>query len=315
MTTLTELGELATLARFLPHLSQPSGVLVGPGDDAAVLAAGGDVVITVDTMFEGTDFRLDWSSFHDLGVKAVTTNLTDVAAMGAAPTGLVIALGVAGDTDVADLEAFAKAADATLREYAPDAGVVGGDLSVARQAVISVTAFGDMQGRKPVLRSGARAGDLIVVAGELGLAGTALTLLAAGERSVDDLWREHPRPMQAHLAPTAPVHLGPVLADAGATSMLDVSDGLALDAGRVARASGVVMRFDRHALMRFDAELEYVLHGGEDHALLATLPEAALTDDLLAAGVRVIGRVAAGDAAVLLDDELVSERGWDPFRR
>ena len=311
MTTASELGELATLARFLPHLSQPEGVLVGPGDDAAVLAAGGDVVITTDTMFEGTDFRLDWSTFADLGVKAITTNLTDVAAMGAVPTGVVIALGIAGDTAVADLEAFARAADATIRRYAPGAGVVGGDLSIAQQAVISVTAFGDMQGRSPVLRSGAKPGDCIVVAGELGLSGTGLALLADGDLSVSELWQRHPRAIQAHLAPLAPVDLGPVLADAGATSMLDVSDGLVLDAGRVARASGVIMHFDGAALGTFDAEVDAVLYGGEDHALLATLPAGATVPD----GVRVIGAVETGEPQVLLDGAVLQERGWDPFRR
>ena len=315
MTTVQQLGEIETLRRFLPHLSQPEHVRVGPGDDAAVLTAGGDVVVTTDTMFEGSDFRLDWSSFADLGVKAVTTNLTDVAAMGAVPTGVVIALGVAGDTRVDDLEAFARAADATISQLAPGAGVVGGDLSIARQTIIAVTAFGDMRGRDPVLRSGARPGDLIVAAGDLGQSGTGLALLSAGDRSVQDLRREHPRALTAHLAPLAPVHMGPVLADAGATSMLDVSDGLALDAGRVARASGVVMRFERELLAQFDAEIEQVLFGGEDHALMATLPDAALTEDLRAAGVRVLGSVVAGDPAVLLDDERLPERGWDPFSR
>lgn len=311
MATVAELGERATLERFIPHLTQPDRVIVGPGDDAAVVRSGEHLVVTTDTMFEGTDFRLDWSTFADLGKKAVTTNLTDIAAMGAVPTGVVIALGVPGDTDVSALEDFAKAADSTLRTFAPEAGLVGGDLTTSRQMVISVTAFGDMQGRKPVLRSGATAGDLIVVAGELGLSGAGLALLAAGEHPVQKLRSQHRRVIEAHVAPEAPVHLGPALADAGATSMLDVSDGLALDAGRIARASGVSMHFDKSALGQFDAELGPVLFGGEDHALLATLPE----DARIPEGVRIVGRVAKGDPQVLLDGDVVEERGWDPFQR
>lgn len=311
MATVAELGERETLARFLPLLTQPERVLVGPGDDAAVVLSGKELVVTTDTMFEGTDFRLDWSSFADLGTKAITTNLTDVAAMGAVPTGIVIALGVPGDTEAARLEEFAQAADATLQRLAPGAGVVGGDLSISRQMVISVTAFGDLLGRSPVLRSGARPGDLIVVAGELGLSGSGLALLAAGRHPVAFLREHNERIIRAHVAPEAPVHLGPALADAGATSMLDVSDGLALDAGRIARASGVTLRFNTSALESFDAEIDPVLYGGEDHALLATLPP----DASIPEGVRVLGEVVAGAARVTLDDAVLQERGWDPFQR
>ncbi|HIY67395.1 MAG TPA: thiamine-phosphate kinase [Candidatus Agrococcus pullicola] len=311
MASIAELGERGALERFLPHLTQSENVLVGPGDDAAVLRSGGELVVTTDTMFEGADFRHDWSTFADLGTKAVTTNLTDIAAMGATPTGLVIALGVPGRIDVRNLEEFAKAADRTLQKLAPGAGVVGGDLSTSERTVISVTAFGDMRGRSPVLRSGARADDRIVVAGELGMSGAGLALLSAGEHPVDELRRRHPQRIEAHVAPLAPVHLGSALADAGATSMLDVSDGLVLDAGRIARASGVELRFDRAALEAFDADLEHVLYGGEDHALLATLPQEATLPD----GVLVIGEVRESEAGVTLDGEPVQERGWDPFRR
>ncbi|WP_293697553.1 thiamine-phosphate kinase [uncultured Agrococcus sp.] len=311
VATIAELGERGALERFLPYLTQPRNVLVGPGDDAAVLRAGSELVVTTDTMFEGADFRHDWSTFADLGTKAVTTNLTDIAAMGAEPTGLVIALGVRGSIDVLGLEEFAQAANRTLQKLAPGAGVVGGDLSTSERTVISVTALGDMRGRTPVLRNGARAGDRIVVAGELGMSGAGLALLAAGEHPVDELRRRHPRLIEAHVAPLAPVHLGPALADAGATSMLDVSDGLVLDAGRIAKASGVEMRFDKAALEAFGVELEHVLFGGEDHALLATLPQESTPPE----GVRIVGEVRGGEAQVTLDGEPVRERGWDPFRR
>lgn len=314
--TIADIGEQAALARILPRLQPAANAIVGPGDDCAVLRAGGDTVITTDTMFEGTDFRLDWSTFTDLGTKAVTTNLTDVAAMGAKPTALVIALGVRADTLVAQLEQFADAVSAAITEQAPDAGVVGGDLSVTNTTTIAVTALGDMEGRTPVLRSGARPGDAIVAVGSLGLSGEGLGLLMSGTPATQ-LWEQQPHLARAHLAPLAPVTAGVVLADLGATSMLDVSDGLVLDAYRIARASGVRLRFDRDALESFGVSLESVLYGGEDHALLASVPPDAVDGVLEAVGseARVIGDVDAGEPAVTLGAEVLEERGWDPFTR
>lgn len=309
-------GEQAALARIIARLTPADAAVVGPGDDSAVLAAGGQTAITTDTMFEGGDFRLDWSTFADLGTKCVTTNLTDVAAMGARPTALVIALGVLADTTVEQLEQFADAASAALAKQAPGVGVVGGDLSVSPTTTIAVTALGDLEGRSPVLRSGARPGDAIVVCGELGLAGEGLRLLLEGTPP-DDLRRTHPREMQAHLAPIAPVAAGAQLARLGATSMLDVSDGLVLDGFRVARASAVRLDFDRAALDSYDAPLESVLYGGEDHALLATVPADAVERVLseLGSDARVVGSVEAGEPQVTMGGQPLEERGWDPFTR
>lgn len=313
--TIGDIGEQAALARILPRLKSATAAVVGPGDDCAVLRAGGDTVITTDTMFEGTDFRLDWSSFADLGTKCVTTNLTDVAAMGATPTALVIALGVPANTTISQLEAFADAASAALEKQAPAAGVVGGDLSVTGSVTIAVTALGDMAGRRPVLRSGARPGDRVIAVGGLGYSGEGLRMLMAGTPAAE-LWQRYPQFARAHLAPLAQVQAGPVLADFGATSMLDVSDGLVLDAYRIARASGVRLRFDRDALEAQGVPLESVLYGGEDHALLATVPTTGLQQ--LATKVNamhVIGEVEAGEPSVTLGDEPLPERGWDPFTR
>lgn len=316
--TLASVGERAALARILPLLPAGVSTLVGPGDDCAVVAVpDGRTVVTTDTMLEGADFRLAWSSWHDLGAKAAATNLADVAAMGAVPTGIVVALAVPGTTAVADLEAFATGLAEGIAAIAPGCGVVGGDLSTARDVVIAVTAFGDLEGRAPVLRSGARVGDRVVVAGALGLAGLGLATLFA-EASTDHVAdaeagarvrAAHPAAVDAQLAPTPPIRAGRALALAGATSMLDVSDGLALDAHRVASASGVRLDLRAAALDVGDAPLEHVLHGGEDHALLATMPaDAALPD-----GVREIGAVVAGDG-VTLDGEPLEARGWDPYR-
>lgn len=312
--SIRTVGEQAALQRILPRLKGADSTLLGPGDDSAVLATGPRTVITTDTMFEGGDFRLDWSSFADLGVKCVTTNLTDVAAMGATPTALVIALGVRAETQVSDLEAFADAVSGALSKQAPAAGVVGGDISLTDTMTIAVTALGDLEREQPVTRSGAAAGDALIAVGPLGLSGEGLRLLAGG-MSAETLWRTHPELAQAHLAPLAEVSAGVTLARGGATAMLDVSDGLALDAHRLARASGVCIELFGDALAGYGVPLESVLFGGEDHALLAAVPADAVSElQEQLPDARLIGRVTAGEPAVLLDGAPVEERGWDPFR-
>lgn len=314
--TVAEVGERGALARIIPRLPRGDDTLVGPGDDAAVVRADGSFVVTTDTMLEGPDFRAAWSTWADLGAKAAATNLADVAAMGARPTALVVALAVPGTTRVAELEAFADALAAAVASLAPGCGVVGGDLTTSERTVIAVTAFGALDGRAPVLRSGAQVGDRVVVAGDLGSAGEGMALLFAeavvdGVESAAEAQRlraEHPRAVLAQLAPVPPVAMGAVLADAGATAMLDVSDALALDASRIASASGVRLALRSEPLATFPAPLDRVLHGGEDHALLATLPASAP----LPTGVLAIGVVEAGEG-VTLDGAPLEARGWDPF--
>lgn len=322
---LGSVGELAALARIIPRLPPSAVTELGPGDDAAVLAApDGRFVVTTDMMIHGPDFRLAWSSMHDLGWKAAATNLSDIAAMGARPTSLVVALAAPAETPVADLEAFADGLADACAALAPGCGVVGGDLSVSHTLTIAVTAFGDLEGRAPVRRDGARPGDIVAVSGPLGLAAQGLALLF--ELGVDEtgapdasaaarLRSEHPVPLAAQLAPHPPIADGPAAAIAGATAMLDLSDGLALDARRVARASGVVIDLDGRALAEHGTGL-LALTGGEDHSLLATFPPSVP----LPAGFSAVGIVAAlderagGHPAVLVDGHVVDERGgWDPF--
>ncbi|MGY3128296.1 thiamine-monophosphate kinase [Agrococcus sp. UYP33] len=329
--TLHEAGELEALRRFLPLLPEGVATAVGPGDDAAVVAApDGRFVVTTDTMLEGADFRLGWSRWHDLGWKAVATNLIDVAAMGARPTSLVVALAVPPSTRIGALEELARGLGDAIAAMAPGVGVVGGDLGTARHAVIAVTAFGDLEGRAPVLRSGARPGDAVWVVGDLGRAATGLRHLfveavdeaAEPDRDAAELLRAgaHGASIAAQLAPVTPIGAGTLLADLGATAMLDVSDGLALDAARVARASHVRIALDEAAVAAAspDAALAAALHGGEDHALLVTLPAGvAPPAELAGHPVRRVGRVdpaagAAGD--VTLDGEPLEPRGWDPYR-
>lgn len=309
MTTLGTLGESAVLARVFPRLPAARAQQLGPGDDAAVVAApDGRFVVTTDMMIHGPDFRLAWSAPFDLGFKAAATNLSDVAAMGAVPTALVVALAAPAETRVDFLEAFADGLRAACDELSPGAGVVGGDLSVSATLTIAVTAFGDLQGRAPVLRSGARPGDVVAVSGTLGLAAEGLRLLF--ERGVVDgrpdaaaaaeLAREHPVPIAAQLRPHPPIADGRAAAIAGATAMLDVSDGLARDASRIADASGVAIDFSGVSA----AELA----GAEDHGLLACFPPGIP----LPGGFRQIGSVLEG-TGVLSDGERITGSGWDPY--
>jgi thiamine-monophosphate kinase len=303
--TVTAIGEGATLQRIFPRLPHAAAELLGPGDDAAVLAApDGRFVVTTDMMIHGPDFRLAWSTAHDLGFKAAASNLADVAAMGAVPTGLVVALAVPGDTPVEFLEGIADGFRDACAALAPGCGVVGGDLSVSDTLTIAVTAFGDLEGRAPVRRSGARVGDVVAVSGVLGHAAAGLRLLFAhGVTDATELRSREPL-VDAQLAPRPPIADGPAAALAGATAMLDLSDGLALDARRIAAASGIAIDLDLAAVGSREA-----LDGGEDHSLLATFPAGTP----LPGGFRAIGTVVEG-SGVLVDGVPYDARGgWDPY--
>ncbi len=314
--TLGSVHERETLRRIFPRLPESSVTLVGPGDDAAVLAApDGRYVVTTDMMVHGPDFRWGWSAPYDLGWKAAATNLSDIAAMGAVPTALVVAIAAPADTRVSELEAIADGLREACAALAPGCGVVGGDLSVSSTFTIAVTAFGDLEGRTPVLRDGARVGDVVAVSGALGAAGEGLRMLfrsgvdAQGVPSPEraaELRRDHAEVIFAQLRPHPPIADGPLAAGAGATSMLDLSDGLALDARRVADASGVAIAIDSSAL---GADPRAALASGEDHSLLATFAPGVE----LPGGFRRIGVVVEGNG-VLVDGRPYDELGgWDPY--
>lgn len=315
--TLGGIGEIATLARIFPRLPQAAAQLLGPGDDAAVIAApDGRFVVTTDMMIHGPDFRLAWSTPRDLGWKAAASNLSDVAAMGAVPTALVVAIAAPAHSPVALLEGIADGLREACAALWPGCGVVGGDLSVSSTLTIAVTAFGDLEGRDPVLRSGARDGDVLAVSGALGRAGAGLQLLF--ERGVDgrgepdaaaasSVRAENPDLVGAQLAPAPPIADGRAAALAGATAMLDLSDGLAIDARRLAGASGVRLDIASAAL---GDDPRLALGGGEDHALLATFPP----ETPLPGGFRAIGTVQAGDGLAVDGVPFLESVGWDPYR-
>jgi thiamine-monophosphate kinase len=318
--TIADLGENEALRRTVSRLNSGDYAIVGSGDDAAVVATSDDrFVVTTDTMIEGHDFRLDWSTGYDLGWKAVASNVADVAAMGARPTALVVALAVPATTQISWLEAFADGLREACQSLAPGASVVGGDLAASNQVMIAVTAHGSLEGRATVLRSGAQPGDILAVAGTLGRAACGLALLQSGEATAISAYDDW---VNVQRRPQPPIQAGIDAATSGATSMLDLSDGLAKDAHRIARASGVTLVIDRAQLSGFEAMLEepamrigasaidWVIGGGEDHSLLATFAP----DAVIPRAFKPIGRVISrGPANVLLDAQPLAERGWDSF--
>ena len=310
---MAELGEFGVIARITAGRVQPSATLLGPGDDAALVAApDGRVVASTDVLVEGVHFRLDWSTPHQVGRKAVAANLADIAAMGAVPTGLLVGLACPPDAPVSLVQSLV---DGMWEEAGQvGAGVVGGDVVSAGKIVISVTALGDLQGRAPVVRSGAGAGEVLGVCGRLGWAAAGLAVLSRGFRSPLTV-------VGAHRVPEPPYRAGPQAAAAGATAMIDISDGLLSDAGHLAAASGVAVDIDSTALvvprrlvevasaLGADAR-HWVLTGGDDHALLASFPAGAG----LPAGWTSIGVVRDGRGVTVDGGRYDGPAGWDHFR-
>lgn len=318
-TTVGELSEGQILRGILDRLPA-STAPVGPGDDAAVLAVpDGRVVATTDTLVHGPDFRLAWSSPFDLGFKAAAVNLADVAAMGARPIALLVALAMPDATPVSFVRGFADGLAAACAELAPDCAVEGGDLTVSDTLTIAVTALGSLDGRDPVRRSGARVGDGVYVIGELGeaarglavlferftdAAGAPIALTAEARAALDPA---DARAVSRQLTPRPPLGDAVRAAGSGATAMMDLSDGLVLDATRLADASDVTLALDAATLGEDPAR---ALDGGEDHGFLVTF--AADADPI---GRRVGTVVTRQDEAVTVDGRAWTGRGgWDPYR-
>ncbi|TDP97467.1 thiamine-phosphate kinase [Labedaea rhizosphaerae] len=305
--SVADVGEFGVISRITAGLRQPPSTLLGPGDDAAVIAASdGRVVASTDVLVENVHFRLDWSNPDHVGRKAVAVNLADVAAMGAVPTAVLVGLACPPSTPADVLAGISGGIAAAAT--AAGAGVVGGDLVGAPQLVISITALGDLGGRAPVTRAGARPGDVVAVTGRIGWSAAGLATLSRGFRSPVAV-------VAAHRVPEPPYAAGPAAADAGATAMVDVSDGLLADLGHVAAASTVAIDVRSDALelpqklvdvaAALGADpMRWVLTGGEDHALAATFP-GAVPD-----GWRVIGTVAEGSGVTVDGRPYEGASGW-----
>ena len=294
---LGEPGLVGAVAALLAAAGPHPDVLLGPGDDAALVrVGGGEVLVSTDVAVEDRHFRRDWSSAEDVGHRVAAANLADIAAMGGAARALVVALS-------APAELPAQWALDLTRGLADEAGVVGarlvgGDVSAADAVSVAVTVLGDAS--STVVRRGtARVGDVVALTGRIGWAAAGLAVLSRGFRS--------PRVVvDAHRRPQPPYRQGPVAAAAGATALVDVSDGLLSDLGHVATASGVAIDVHSGAfevpepLQAVGAALgadplTFVLTGGDDHALAATFPP----EQPLPAGWAAVGEVGAGNGVTV----------------
>jgi thiamine-monophosphate kinase len=291
---LSELGEFGLLAEL-----ERRGLAQRIENDAVELEDG--TVLTQDALVEGVHFRLEWTSWRDLGYKAAAVNISDLAASGAEPEGLVVSLGVPAETE---LEAIVE-----LYEGMNEAGIpiLGGDTTAAENVFLSVTAAGRAE-RIPG-RGGARAGDLLVVTGPLGASAAGYLCLREGIDS----------PLvRAHLRPPLRVAEGRRLAGT-AHAMLDLSDGLAADAGHIAERSGcrLVIDLEDVPVAEGVAEIaeragvdawQLVCGFGEDYELLAAVPEAG--------EFPVVGRCESGSGVeIRLSGAPVSISGWDHYLR
>ncbi|WP_457962722.1 thiamine-phosphate kinase [Arthrobacter sp. D1-29] len=334
--TVAALSESELLARIFPRLKVEGGhskamMLLGPGDDAAIIASpDGRTVISIDTQVQDQDFRLLWpngyrTTGYDVGWKAAAQNLSDINAMGATATSMVVSLTLPPETPVGWVEDLADGLTAGIRELgAVDCSVAGGDLGRGREISVSVAVLGTLAGGDAVLRSGARPGDVLAFAGTAGRAAAGLALLESG-RDVSTISPEQRVLLDVQCRPLPPLSAGPTARLAGATAMLDVSDGLVRDGARLASASGVVLDLDPQELKRL-AEclvpasdllgtdpLAWVLGGGEDHGLLATFPP----DIQLPPVFTAIGSVQAlgmnESPGVKISGHTADTGGWDHF--
>lgn len=307
--TVADLGEFGLISLLTQRFTQGEHVVVGPGDDAALVRTKqGHVVVSADLMVEGRHFRRDWVSGADVGHRAAAQNLSDINAMGGVAHSLTLSLGLPPDLDVAWVVDLATgfAEEAAL----VGASVIGGDITSSSQIVVAVSVLGAVA-QAPVLRSGAQAGDTLALTGRQGWAAGGLAVLGRGFRSPRLL-------VDAYRRPEPPYAAGPQGAAAGATSMIDVSDGLLAEATHIAQASGVAIDVRTAALEIPEPlhavaaatgadPLTIILGGGDDHSLLATFPGE------VPAGWIAIGVVAEGEGVTVDGAPYDGPTGWRHF--
>lgn len=325
--TVAGLSESGLLERVLPRLIGASDSLVGPGDDAALLRVPqGRVVLSIDTLTENKDFRCVRKNGHlttgyDVGWKAAAQNLSDMNAMGARATSMLVSLTLPGDTPVSWVEGLADGMSTAIKDLGADGcGVLGGDLGSGGEIIVTVAVTGSLDGTEPVLRSGAQVGDLVCLAGTVGFAAAGLALLESNHQA-GTLAPEFQKFVDIQKRPKPLLQSGPTAARLGATAMLDISDGLLRDAGRLASASLVSIELDSVAIDQLAEPLhaaaaflhvdpfDWVLGGGEDYSLLAAFPPTIA----IPKGFVEVGTVRAGTTGVIAARRTLANGGWDHF--
>ena len=344
---LAAFGEDAFLRELQDRVPSSEHVSIGIGDDAAAVSVpdGEFVLLTVDTLVEGTHFLWETTPPRFLGRKAVAVSASDIAAMGGIALGALLSLSVSGDIEVETLWQIVEGAAQRCEEL--EIGLVGGNLARSDgRAVVDVTVFGHTQAGKALRRGGARAGDAIYVSGEIGASAMGLWLLQngaslspSGGAIMPEALREGPLPLaerclRAHLDPEPRLGLGRELrAHDLATACIDVSDGLSLDLHRLCRASGTGARIEEQALPLAPGALAWkrgpggdevyrALSGGEDYELLFTArDESAIESFRVTSDTALtrIGEMTSDENAVELvrrdgSVEPLGARGWDHFQ-
>jgi len=315
-------GEWAAIERIRALLPSPPANEIWIGDDAAAVAPppAGPLLLAADLVVEGVHVDLALVGLDDLGWKAISVNVSDMAAMGGRPLHALVCVAGPPETDLGLLYTGIAAA---CQEYR--CAVVGGDLSNAERLTVAVAVTGECPGGRPVLRSGARPGDYLVVTGGLGrsAAGLAALLHAATADGADGatggaaaVAAGAEANIDAHRRPRARVSEGMVAAATGATAMIDVSDGMAMDVRHLAEASGVGVDLSTVPLDPFGSVTEeQALFGGEDYELLFATPDVdAVLDAFATEGLRapiVIGRCTADPAQRRLRGGPLPEGGWE----
>lgn len=331
MAGLSDIGEFGLIDRLIAHLPEPGDVLrpiVGVGDDAAVVRCDGPLVLATDMLVEGRHFRLEMIEAADLAYKALASNVSDLAAMGAIPSHALLSLALPDRVDLPWFDRFAEG----LAEACSALGVaiVGGDTTGGDVLVMSVALTGSLPVGRAVLRCGAHPGDLVCVTGTLGGSAAGLRLLL-GRHAGGVGFEAHSQPlMRVHNRPHPRVCEGLAAARAGASAMIDISDGLLADLGHIAEASGVAIDVDSALVpvnphippvaeaLGLDA-LECALTGGEDYELAITIASDRLPRlrELIEAGgtpLTVIGAVCEGCGVTVAGEPHVGSAGWDHFR-
>ena len=311
-------GEFGLIARITDR-NVPLGTKVAVGDDCAVLPYDDihDLIVTTDMLIEGTHFRLNWSTPEQVGIKAMESNVSDIASMGGVPKWAFVSLGLKKDTSVESIESIYQGMKTSCKRH--DFHIIGGDTTHGDVMVINVTILGLVKKDKAVLRSTANIGDLVCVTGDLGKSEAGLQLQVSGKYG----------DTKPHLEPVARSKWGETLSTY-ASAMIDVSDGVASDLGHICEESGVgavvnikdvpIAATTRNAAKKVGQDpLQWALGGGEDFELLFTIQEENVKE-LEQTNVKftIIGKIcekAEGVSLVTPDGNVPLKGGYDHFKR
>lgn len=322
---ISDIGEFGFIDAIKENtLFHPENVAVGIGDDGAVYTTtpGWQQVAVIDTMVQNSHFIIgQTATWHDVGFKAVASNLSDIAAMGAVPTHIVLSTALAPQMDVDDVVEMYRGIKDICRTY--EVNILGGDTVMSKEGVvITVAAFGEIEAGKALLRSGAQAGDVIAVSHTIGDSSGGLDVLLAGQDGYETL-------KKAHQYPEPQVALGRLLVAHHCHSLNDISDGLASESNEIAKASGVELIIDRDRvptsspLKAWAAASgkdiwKFVFNGGEDYELVFTMAPNDFQDlQAVYPAVTPIGTVRQGPGRVLLrhdgTEQILPPTGWTHF--